>query len=227
MIVPVTANETADQIAQSVANFINKSTLNSDYTATIGTETDKGDSASYTYTTVTITPIADNGADFIKGTISIPDGKTGPANVVVIPKVVNSGPGDSKMQLLPYLPPNPSLQSDWRLAVVNQTDQVPATSTLLDVSDTISATSLIAMFSSDLSSQGIPVFAIGDTLSLSTENNDFFVLSQSASGGLYPLFSDAAIPEPSTLTLFGIAAVVFVICSQTRRRQASGTNAVA
>ncbi len=208
LTVNVTAGETAAQIAQSIYNQIDYTLAGVGYDATVAHQTVTNGSLTFTSDNVMIKPnIARPGQDFTTGSVTPPPGDSAPSNVSIQPQVVHAGPGKTSLQLVPVTPPSPSLHIDWQLGVMNQDDELIATSSLLDVPDTTSATSLISMFASDLSSHGTNVVATGSTLSLSTNDNDFFVLSQSSGGSLYSVLSDAIVPEPASLMLLGIGAV--------------------
>jgi len=45
----------------------------------------------------------------------------------------------------------------------------------------------------------------GDLLSLTTSDNDFFVLTESDAGSLYAEVSDTEVPEPASLLLLSTA----------------------
>jgi hypothetical protein len=193
----VKSGEKSSTVASNLTNFVNSNkSLMGAYTAASGTKTAGGD----TYETVTITPVAGVGSDFDTGnTIPAPD----PLLPGISIQVVASIPGTTSLQLTETSVPDPSQVIDWTLLVEKQSNSVDASVFLAGVPDTTSATSLIAMFDSALLSQGIPVVANGDTLSLRTSDNDFFVVAESVGGSLYPSVSDSVAPEPTTVMLFG------------------------
>lgn len=200
----VKSGDKSSTVAANVANYVNTK-LPGVYSAVTGTTTVAGQ----TFQTVTITPVAGEGADFTSGT-SETDYKDDPKLPGINFKVVASIPGTTSLQLTETSVPNPSLVIDWTLLVENQGNGVDASVFLASVPDTTSATSLIAMFDSALLSQGIPAMAGGDTLSLRTSDNDFFVVAESMGGSLYPSVSDSVTPEPTTLALFGSGMLALV-----------------
>jgi hypothetical protein len=218
----ITNGETAIQIATGLMNQVNNDfSVNQFYTATAGTQTDLlGDGQTVTFQTVTITPMTGSdghGQDFTAGSISIPQGATVPPGVVLDPVVDSTAMATAQLQLVSTGTPNPSATTDWSLGVVNQSNEVIATSTLLNEPDTVANSTLIAMFSSDLLSQGIPVVASGNTLSLTSDDNDSFVITQFSStfggGKQFPLIRDATLPEPSSLTLLVIGVFGALGCA--------------
>jgi hypothetical protein len=154
-----------------------------------------------TYTTITITTIAPE--DFTGGTM-VPVGRN-PGYSTVNPVINAATGGKTSLTFLPNAPADPALSIDWSLLVVDQSDNILADSELTDVPDTTDATDLIDMFSSDLLGQGIPVVTDGDLLSLTTSDNDFFVLTESDAGSLYAEVSDTEVPEPASLLLLSTA----------------------
>ena len=171
----------------------------------------------------TVTPAKDSdgnplGKDFTKVTPYVSAGTNPPGNVNITPKILNAGPGTTKLQLVPQGTPNPNLLINWTLNIDDQNDNVLASSLQLAVPDTTDADTLISMFDTDLANQGFPVVADGDTLSLTTPNNDYFDLTQSAFGNLYPLLSDEVIPEPSAFALLGIGVIGMLACEWRRQK---------
>ncbi len=210
--VSVTDGQTASQIADGIANALNSNTtFGPYYKATRGTEVDKDKNGvvQFRFEKVTFTPTQGpngKGSDFTSGSMKELPGKTPPAGVLIVPKVVAAAPGNSMLKLNPIGKPNPALAIDWKIGVVDQSDTVVAMTTLLAQPDTLPPSVLIAEFAAGLSSQGVPVVASEDTLRLTSTNNDFFVLDQSASGSLLPLLTDSVVPEPACLILFGTGA---------------------
>lgn len=188
------ASTTASNAAATVNNF-------SGATGEVATVKREGNGA----WSVTIAPTTVNGttgSDFTGVKITVPQGGTAPANLLFNVKVMAASPGDAQLQLVSQATPNPYLNINWTLNVDDQNDNVLATSSLTAVPDTTDAATLIGMFDTSLLSQDIPVVADGDTLSLTTANNDYFFLTESATGSLYPLLSDSLIvPEPASVWL--------------------------
>jgi hypothetical protein len=205
--VPVTQGQDANGLANDIKNAACGDTgpLAGDIkSCVIGTEDAKNPKTGKvvkTYTTITITTIAPE--DFTGGTM-VPVGRS-PGFSTVNPVINAATNGKTSLTFLPNAPADPTLSIDWSLLVLDQSDNILADSELTNVADTTDATDLIDMFSVDLLGQGIPVVADGDLLTLTTDDNDFFVLTQSDTGSLYAELSDTEVPEPSSLLLLGSA----------------------
>ncbi len=200
---------TGQNIAMFMAASMNANPLVSlAYTATVGTETVPGPFG-VTYDTVTVTPIAGLGADFDFGSFYIPPAKD-PKLTGAGVKVHSTAPATTTLDLVV----NGAFDSaliDWKLGVVDQAGNLVGMVALPGVPNNTSPSTLISMFDSGLVGQGIPSVATGNLLSLTTADNDFFVLTRSAPGSLDFTITDGVIPEPATLSLFGGGLLALIV----------------
>ncbi len=203
--VNVRAGWTGANLATFTAAILNTNpAVSFAYTATTGTETVQSIFGPVvTYDTVTITPVAGVGQDFDFGSFYVmptSDPKLSGGGI----KIYSTAPGTTSLQLTTNGPQVSGLNIDWTLFAVNQSGAVDGVVTLTGIPDTTSASALLGMFDSSLLSQGLPAVANGNTLSLTTADNDFFALSRSTAGSLDYRISDLSpVPEPGTIALFG------------------------
>jgi hypothetical protein len=129
--------------------------------------------------------------------------------------LVDASPGRSDMQLIPIDPAVPQ-SADWFLTVWDQDVNLIASSSQLNVSNSISASILASQFATDLQTQGLPATVSGDTLSLVTPNNYWFALNRSVDTTLQPVISNFLVPEPGAL--LGLTMVTAVLNRRSRRQ---------
>jgi hypothetical protein len=209
---PVISGWTGSNMASFMATTLNANPAFAfGYTATVGTETVPGFLAP-TYATVTITPTPGVGSDLDFGSMYVSP-KTDPGITGGGIKVKSTAPATTTLQLVENNecnngpvgngPCGSNLSIDWALGVVDQNGNLVGAVYLPGVPDTTGPSALISMLETGLLNQSIPAVANGSSLSLTTANNDFFVLSRSAAGSLDFNISDGQTPEPNALLLFG------------------------
>jgi hypothetical protein len=210
----VYAGDSASTVANALKDGINSAPLNTHFVATSEVNPVSGN------VIVIITPKpGEKNFTKIKLLPSDPNTPNKDSGMNSEGSLVSAAPGRAELQLLPsYELADPAV--DWHLMVLDQDQDVIAQSDHLNVASSVNAQDLISGFAQDLQLQGIPVVAIGDTLSLQTNNNLVFFPMCSGYSPWQAVTLNEAIPEPSALALM-IAAMLPLTTRRFRNRHKS------